>query len=39
MSEAEEAIIANAAYPRLLTAIGQFEYVPPAKKLHQIHRR
>jgi len=39
MSEAEEAIIANAAYPRLLTAIGQFEYVPPEKKLHQIHRR
>lgn len=36
MSEAEEAIIANAAYhTRLLTAIGQFEYIPSAKK-HQI---
>jgi len=36
MSEAEEAIIANAAYhTRLLTVIGQFEHVPSAKK-HQI---
>ncbi|KAF8816955.1 hypothetical protein BYT27DRAFT_7229196 [Phlegmacium glaucopus] len=36
MSEAEEAIVANAAYhASLLTAISQFEYVPSAKK-HQI---
>lgn len=36
MSETQEAILANAAYhARLLTAIGQLEYVPSAKK-HQI---
>ena len=36
MSEAQEAIIANAAYyTRLATAIAKLEYVPSAKK-HQI---
>lgn len=37
MSDAQEAIIANAAYhSRLLTTIGQLDYVPSAKK-HQIN--
>lgn len=36
ISEAQEAIIANADYhSRLLTAIGQLEYIPSAKK-HQL---
>lgn len=36
MSETQEAILANAPYhSSLLTAIGQLEYVPSAKK-HQI---
>ena len=36
MSETQEAILANATYhSRLLTTIGELEYVPSAKK-HQI---